>query len=173
MFHQCNNCYIARIHEFSLEIPQPQQKPPKLKKGSKVFIVAVVAVIGAFFANGLFSSSIYNSVSNSRFIASATGFDHKVFANNVEMEINYTENTTTWINGTFHANGPVSFYAFNQSEYSELFSKGNFSPNLFAYEDRASGTVNVSFEPGTVYFILFNPNNGMIVINFSFTATKT
>lgn len=156
-----------------VDIPQPGRKPPGTGKTRNIIILAVTALVVAFLAQFVLSGLFPGYGGNPQWVESFSGVDHKVYADSTELVDNFSLNTTSWLNGTFHASGPVSFYVLNQSEYSHLLSGGNFEHYLFADKDNTTGTMNLSFQAEPIYFLLVNPTSQLIMINYSFTVYRS
>lgn len=152
--------------------PQLGKSPRRLKKRGKVIILIVVAITAAILSDSFLNSFIGDYNSNPAWVGSFSGIDHHVYADSSELLDNFSLNTPSWLNGTFQSQGPVSFYALNQSEYSIFFSNGSLSSYLFSDIGKTSGTMNLSFPPEPVYFILSNPTNQTTLINFSFSVYR-
>lgn len=154
-------------------MPQPRKQPPRPGNYWKVAVIAAIAVVAVIGINTHLSGIFSPTARNSRFVCSSAGVDHKIFADTADLVGNFSTNTSSALNGSFHASAQVSFYAMNQTEFSNLIHHGNRSAYLYADQDNISGTVNLTFSPGQVDLVILNMNNKEITINFDFTVLKS
>ncbi len=150
--------------------PQAGRSSRGLRKRGRIIIIIVVAITAAILSDSFLNLYIGGYARNPAWEGTFSGVDHKVYADSSEVLDNFSLNTSSWLNGTFQSNGPVSFYALNQSQFSGFIANGNLSSYIFSDKGQTSGTLNLSFPAEPVYFILSNPTSQLVVINFSFSV---